>query len=203
MRPLWVIATALLAGVLGLAAGVFVAGPGVLLRTEIGQQLFERFIPPKYPAPTGSPGIGDAVAPFTVTDFNGQAQRLPKPGRWQVINYWASWCGPCRLEMPWLDALQRGSEGRFEVIGIALENPEEAKSLLAEIPVSFMQYHEPPGTQDSSVRLGNTWGVMPFTVLIDPRGRLAKRHIGVFAGERQLRAWIENALPRPAPAAAP
>ncbi len=194
MKPLRVIAVALLAALLGLALGIFVAGPGVLLRTEIGQNLFERFVPPEYPAPAGSPGIGGIVAPFTVTDFNGKPQRLPKPGRWQLINYWASWCGPCRLEMPWLDAVQRSSGGRFDVIGIALENPDEAATLLTEIPVSFAQHHEPPGKQDSSVRLGNAWGVMPFTVLIDPQGRLVKRHVGVFAGERQLRKWIDESL---------
>ncbi len=194
MKPLKVIAVALLAALLGLAAGVFVAGPGVLLRTEIGQKAVELFMPPKYPAPDDSPGIGDVVAPFTVTDFNAKPQTLPKPGRWQVINYWASWCGPCRLEMPWLDAAHRSAEGRFEIIGVALENPDDAGMLLAELPVSFPQHHEMPGTLDSSVRLGNAWGVMPFTVLIDPNGRLVKRHIGVFAGERQLGKWIDDAL---------
>jgi len=194
MKPLRVIVVALSAALLGLAMGIFVAGPGVLLRTELGQSLFERFVPPEYPAPEGSPGIGDVVAPFTVSAFNGAPQTLPKPGRWQVINYWASWCGPCRLEMPWLDAVQRGGGGRFEVIGIALEDPADARVLLTEIPVSFAQHHEAPGKQDSSVRLGNAWGVMPFTVLIDPQGRLVKRHIGVFAGERHLRNWIGEAL---------
>jgi thiol-disulfide isomerase/thioredoxin len=194
VKPLRIIAVALLAALLGLAMGIFVAGPGVLLRTEVGQNLFERFVPPEYPAPAGSPGIGGIVAPFTVTDFNGNPQRLPRPGRWQLINYWASWCGPCRLEMPWLDAVQRSSGGHFDVIGIALENPDDAAALLTEIPVSFAQHHEQPGKQDSSVRLVNAWGVMPFTVLIDPQGRLVKRHIGVFAGERQLRKWIEGPL---------
>lgn len=194
MRPLRVVAVALLAALLGLAMGVFVAGPGVLLRTDIGQKLFERFIPPEYPAPAGSPGIGDVVAPFTVTGFDGTARKLPTPGRWQAINYWASWCGPCRLEMPWLDAVHRRSQGRFEIIGIALEHPDDAAALLAEIPVSFPQHHETPGKQDSSVRLGNAWGVMPFTVLIDPQGRLVKRHIGVFVGESQLRQWIDESL---------
>lgn len=194
MRPLRVVAVALLAALLGLAMGVFVAGPGVLLRTDIGQKLFERFIPPEYPAPAGSPGIGDVVAPFAVTGFDGTSRKLPTQGRWQVINYWASWCGPCRLEMPWLDAVHRRSDGRFEIIGIALEHPDDAATLLAEIPVSFPQHHETPGKLDSSVRLGNAWGVMPFTVLIDPQGRLVKRHIGVFAGENQLRQWIDESL---------
>jgi len=194
MKPLKVVVLALLAALLGLAAGIFIAGPGILLRTEIGQALFERLVPPKYPAPGGAAAIGDTVRPFTVTDFGGSPRTLPTPGRWQVINYWASWCGPCRLEMPWLDALHADNQGRFEVIGIALEAPDAAATLLTDIPVRFTQHHEPPGATDSSVHLGNGWGVLPFTVLIDPQGRLVKRHIGVFAGERQLGKWIDEAL---------
>ena len=194
MKPLKVVVLALLAALLGLAAGIFIAGPGILLRTEIGQALFERLVPPKYPAPGGAAAIGDTVRPLTVTDFGGNPRTLPTPGRWQVINYWASWCGPCRLEMPWLDALHADNQGRFEVIGIALEAPDAAATLLTDIPVRFTQHHEPPGATDSSVHLGNGWGVLPFTVLIDPQGRLVKRHIGVFAGEAQLRQWLQDGM---------
>jgi thiol-disulfide isomerase/thioredoxin len=194
MKPLKVVVLALLAALLGLAAGIFIAGPGILLRTEIGQALFERFVPPKYPAPGGAAAIGDTVQPFTVTDFGGSPRTLPTPGRWQVINYWASWCGPCRLEMPWLDALHADNQGRFEVIGIALEAPESAQTLLSDIPVRYAQHHEPAGAADSSVQLGNAWGVLPFTVLIDPQGRLVKRHIGVFAGKAQLRDWLVDGM---------
>ena len=194
MKPLKVLVLALLAALLGLAAGIFIAGPGILLRTEIGQALFERFVPPKYPAPGGAAAIGDTVRPFTVTDFGGSPRTLPSPDRWQIINYWASWCGPCRVEMPWLDALHTDNQGRFEVIGIALEGPDAAATLLTDIPVRFTQYHEPPGAVDSSVHLGNGWGVLPFTVLIDTQGRLVKRHIGVFADEAQLRQWLQDGM---------
>lgn len=194
MKPLKVLALAVLAALLGLAAGMFIAGPGILLRTELGQALFERVVPPKYPAPGGAAAIGDTVRPFTVTDFRGAAHTLPSPGRWQLINYWASWCGPCRVEMPWLDAVHADSQGRYAVIGIALEAPDAAATLLTEIPVRFAQHHEPPGAADSSVLLGNAWGVLPFTVLIDPQGRLVKRHIGVFAGEAQLREWLQDGM---------
>ena len=194
MKPLKVLAAALGAAVLGLALGLFIAGPGVLLRTDLGQALFARFVPPKYPAPGGAAQPGQAVRPFTVHGFDARPRTLPTPGRWQVINYWASWCGPCRLEMPWLDAVHADSRGRYEVVGIALEAPEAAQSLLQEIPVRFSQYHEPAGPADSSVLLGNGWGVLPFTVLIDPQGRLVKRHIGVFAGEAQLRDWLAEGM---------
>ena len=194
MKPLKVVALAVLAALLGLAAGIFIAGPGVLLRTEVGQALFERFVPPKYPAPGGAAAIGDRVRPFTVTGFDGRPRTLPSPGRWQLINYWASWCGPCRVEMPWLDAVHAESRGRYEVVGIALEAPEAAATLLTEIPVRFSQHHEPPAAADSSVHLGNGWGVLPFTVLIDPQGRLVKRHIGAFAGEAHLREWLQDGM---------
>lgn len=195
MKILKALVLAVLAALLGLAAGMFIAGPGILLRTDIGQALFERFVPPKYPAPGGATAIGQTVRPFTVTGFDGQSRQLPTPGRWQLINYWASWCGPCRLEMPWLDALHADNQGRFEVLGIALEAPESAQTLLSDIPVRFPQHHEPAGAADSSVLLGNAWGVLPFTVLIDPQGRLVKRHIGVFAGEAQLREWLAEDMP--------
>lgn len=195
MKILKALVLAVLAALLGLAAGMFIAGPGILLRTDIGQALFERFVPPKYPAPGGATAIGQTVRPFTVTGFDGQSRQLPTPGRWQLINYWASWCGPCRLEMPWLDALHADNQGRFEVLGIALEAPESAQTLLSDIPVRFPQHHEPAGAADSSVLLGNAWGVLPFTVLIDPQGRLVKRHIGVFAGEAQLWEWLAEDMP--------
>ncbi|WP_297800889.1 TlpA disulfide reductase family protein [Arenimonas sp. GDDSR-1] len=194
MKPLKVLVLAVLAALLGLAAGMFIAGPGILLRTDLGQALFERVVPPKYPAPGGATAIGETVRPFTVTGFDGQARSLPAPGRWQLINYWASWCGPCRVEMPWLDALHADRQGHVDIIGIALETPESAQTLLSDIPVRFAQHHEPPGASDSSVLLGNAWGVLPFTVLIDPQGRLVKRHIGVFAGEAQLRDWLVDGM---------
>ena len=194
MKPWKVVLLALLAALLGLASALFVIGPGALLRTEAGQWLFERVVPRKYESARSVGDVGQPVASFEVHNFQGQPQRLPKPGQWQVINYWASWCGPCRLEMPWLDAAHAGSQGRFEVIGIALEAPESAQTLLDEIPVRFAQFHEPPGAEDSSVQLGNAWGVLPFTVLIDPQGRLVKRHIGNFQDAAALTEWIADGI---------
>jgi thiol-disulfide isomerase/thioredoxin len=194
VKPWKAVLLALLAAALGLLSALFVVGPGVLLRTDAGQWLFERTIPRKYENAGGELAIGQAIAAFEVRNFQGQPQRLPKPGQWQVINYWASWCGPCRLEMPWLDAAHARSQGRFEVIGIALEAPESAQTLLDEIPVRFTQFHEPPGAEDSSVRLGNAWGVLPFTVLISSDGRLVKRHIGSFKNAAALNEWIADGI---------
>jgi thiol-disulfide isomerase/thioredoxin len=191
VNPRKAIAIAAIAALLGGMASLFVRGPGVLLRSDVGQTIFERLIPPKYslPHPTA-----ETVLPFTVSGFDGKPHTLPVPGQWQVINYWASWCQPCRQELPWLEALHAGSQGHYAVIGIALDTPDEARMLLRTIPVRFPQYYETPSATDSSVQLGNAWGLLPFTVLINPQGRLIQHHLGPFSDQAQLHTWLQAGI---------
>ena len=193
-KILLILGLALVAGLIGLVSSVVITGPGALLRTNIGQWLFQEVFTPEQNAVNGRYKIGHRVPVFTVMDFSGQAQRLPKPGHWQVINYWASWCAPCSKEMPLLNQLNTQSAGRYQVIGIALDNPADAKAFLEEIPTAFVSYQELPSQQDSSSRMGNSWGVLPFTVLISPDGRLLRRHIGQFESAPQLHAWLSAGM---------
>jgi thiol-disulfide isomerase/thioredoxin len=97
---------------------------------------------------------------------------------------------PCREEMPLLDAFAQTQGGNgVEVVGIALDAREEALRFLDQVPVRFPQLQEPPGPGDSSVRLGNRRGVLPFTALIDRDGRLQKIHYGPFASAAEIQAW--------------
>lgn len=193
-KMILIITIAMLAGILGVATSVFITGPGALLRTNFGQWLFQEVFTPERDAKNPSLEIGQTVAPFSVLDFTGKPQLLPIPQRWQVINYWASWCGPCRKEMPMLNTLHSQSQSQFEVIGIALDNINDAKDFLNTTPISFVSYHEVPSQLDSSTRLGNAWGVLPFTVLINPEGVLIRRHIGQFESQQQLDDWISSAM---------
>lgn len=189
---LLILGLALMAGLLGLAYSVFITGPGALLRTNMGQWLFQEVFTPKQEAKHANIKIGQHVPAFTVQDFLGQPQRLPKPGQWQVINYWASWCTPCRKEMPFLNSLNTQSAGRYEVVGIALDDMFDAKNFLVQTPVTFETYQETPSKRDSSSRMGNAWGVLPFTVLISPDGRLIRRHLGQFESEQQIQNWLAD-----------
>lgn len=179
------LAVALLAGLLGLGLGIARNGPGPLARTPLGQWL-ERF-------GQGS-GLGEPVPRFPVTGLDGQPRTLPEPGKPVLINYWASWCGPCRGELPLLNAFAAEQAG-IEVVGIALEEPDAARGFLATVPVAYATAWEAPGLADSSVRLGNTRGVLPYSVLIDARGRLRARRIGAFTSADDLRAWVAAAQP--------
>jgi thiol-disulfide isomerase/thioredoxin len=179
------LAVALLAGLVGLGLGIARNGPGPLAATPLGQWL-ERL---------GQAGtLGDPAPRFTVTGFDGRPRTLPESGRAVLVNYWASWCGPCRRELPLLNAFaaEQGSNG-VQVVGIALEDPHPARAFLATVPVAYATAWEAPGLADSSVRLGNSRGVLPFSVLVDAQGRIRARRIGAFTDAADLRAWVDQA----------
>lgn len=113
------------------------------------------------------------------TDAAGGEHRLADwQGRWLVVNFWATWCAPCRKEMPGLDALQAEFGGeRFAVLTIATgRNPLPAvQRFFAETGVSHL-----PQLLDPTSALAREMGVLglPVTVLIDPEGREVARLIG-------------------------
>lgn len=90
-----------------------------------------------------------------------------------VMNFWASWCGPCRAEMPQLEALyeQLHPQG-VQFIGIDTKDSRSgAEAFVAQQHVRYPIVYDQEG--QIQLRLGNIPGSLPFTVLIDPRGRVA------------------------------
>lgn len=126
-------------------------------------------------------------------DLDGQLHRLSDfDGRPLLINFWATWCPPCIEELPLLDALhaERGEDG-LQVLAIAVDDPEAVRGFLAELPVQMPVLLAQPGVVDLSTTLGNARSVLPYSVLIDAQGRIAKRHFGAFS-EDSLRAWVDG-----------
>ena len=113
-------------------------------------------------------------------------------GRPQLINLWASWCGPCIEEMPELDrfAHQQGSDG-VQVIGIALDDVDAARAFLQKVPVRYPILIDTAGPADAGVQLGNVKGVLPYTVLLDGKGRLLKQKIGPFR-DGEIDGWAKT-----------
>ena len=117
---------------------------------------------------------------------------VPRRGHAQLINYWATWCGPCRQELPLLAAYAaRHQAGDVEMVSIALDSREAAQSLLDAQSLPFPVLIEFPGDNDSSVPLGNLSRSLPFSVLVAADGRIVRRHTGSFEDAEQLSAWAK------------
>ncbi|KPN17643.1 thioredoxin [Xanthomonas sp. Mitacek01] len=134
------------------------------------------------------------MAPFEVAALDGDAIRVPTAyaGQRVLVNIWASWCGPCIEEMPELDrfAGEQGDNG-VQVLGIALDDAQAVRDFLQRIPVDYAIALDAPGPADAGVRLGNPRGVLPYTVLLSPDGRLLKQRIGPFA-HGEIDGWVAD-----------
>jgi thiol-disulfide isomerase/thioredoxin len=181
------VAVSLAAALLGLAVSVMRYGPGPMARTPLGRWIDSV-------RESTAPGLGAPVPRWSLAGLDGSEVALPPPGRPVLINYWASWCGPCLSEMPMLAAFaaKQGANG-LQVVGIAQEDARDARAFLAHRPSGYPHAVELPGPEDSGVRLGNVRGVLPYTVLIDAEGRLRARRAGAFRDAADLEAWVEAA----------
>jgi thiol-disulfide isomerase/thioredoxin len=162
------------------AAALLAGGLGLWLALRLGA-----------PGPDGAARIGELAPALELPDLDGRRQRVvPGDGRPQLINYWATWCGPCVHEMPLLDRYATEQEANgVQVTGIALDQPAAVKAFLARVPVRYRNLIEREGRRDSSVQLGNTRQVLPYSVLLDADGRILRLRAGAFRDAQDLQRW--------------
>ncbi len=117
-------------------------------------------------------------APFELADDAGQATLADYKGKYVLVNFWATWCAPCRKEMPELDALQKQLGGDdFEVLTIATgrNSPAGIKRFFDEKNITALPRHQDP-KQSLAAQMG-VFG-LPITVILDPEGREIARMRG-------------------------
>jgi thiol-disulfide isomerase/thioredoxin len=120
-------------------------------------------------------------------------------GRPVVLNFWASWCAPCREETPLLVRVHRRYGDRVQFVGVDAEDrPEDARRFAQQYHVDY------PLVRMEDDRLVDAYGVpgLPTTVFIDARGRIAARTVGGFVGpegERLLVGRLDRMLQRAVP----
>lgn len=131
----------------------------------------------------------------TLNDLNDKPVALERyKGKPLIVNFWARWCGPCRVEIPELIAIRKAHKGRLEVLGIGIEDNAEAarefaKAYEMDYPVFVASDKGIPLMQ----ALGNSKGGLPFTIVIDRSGQVVQKKMGIMK-KADLEAAAELAL---------
>lgn len=121
-----------------------------------------------------------AVIPegYPLTDLDGQQRTLAEfKGRPLVVNFWATWCPPCRREIPLLKKMHAENEA-LTVVGIAVEEPDPVRKLAAESPFNYPVLIGEQEAVDLAIALGIRFVGLPYTALIDAKGRVLEIHAG-------------------------
>lgn len=149
----------------------------------------------------------DAAPPAdpVLIDAEGYTALLARHrGKPVMVNFWATWCPPCREEFPMVNELaQKYAPQGLVVLGVSFDDEGEitlVRRFLARVKPVFQNYRKKPGPDGPIVRAADPkWtGALPATLFYDPQGRLVER----FVGERKradFEAAIENLLKRPSP----
>jgi peroxiredoxin len=121
---------------------------------------------------------------FTLQARSGKAVELTRfKGQVVMLNFWASWCGPCRQEMPLLDSIyKKYSKAGFIMLGVNVEpDSKAADDWLKQTPVTF------PILYDTDSKVSKLYGVsgMPSTVIVDRKGMVRMIHRGYKPGDEE------------------
>jgi len=159
----------------------------ILLLTLLGAALLGR-------VPAGSTTVGAAAPDFSLADLDGNPVHLADlRGRPVVLNFWASWCGPCVEEFPLLrEAAARHADDGLAVIGIVYQDRSEAAR-------DFMVRHGAtwPAAMDPGERVASAYGILgpPETFFIGRDGTIVARQFGQFSAaslDEKLAAIIDE-----------
>ena len=140
--------------------------------------------------------VRSAAPDFEAKDASGRSFHLADyKGKVVVLDFWATWCGPCKIEVPWFIEFERTYKDQgFAVVGISLDDDgwEVVKPF---IEARKMNYRVALGNPQIEQLFGGGSGVesLPLTFIIDRSGKVASRHIGL-ASKDEFRNEIEELL---------
>lgn len=119
---------------------------------------------------------------FTLTDLNGDEVTLSElQGQVVVLNFWATWCGPCRAEIPHLSSFQEQHQD-VKVVGISLDEGMSAaavKRIGERLGITYAMLHDPRGVASDPYRVS----VLPTTYVVDASGSIQAGHVGAVSVE--------------------
>jgi cytochrome c biogenesis protein CcmG/thiol:disulfide interchange protein DsbE len=134
---------------------------------------------------------------FALKDANGKLVHLADyKGKVVLLDFWATWCGPCGIEIPWFMEFERKYKDRgFEVLGVSMDD-DGWKAITPFVAAKKINYRVVLGDDKTGDQYGGL-EALPTTFVIDRDGRIAAVHVGL-AGKKDFENAIENLLEAPA-----
>jgi thiol-disulfide isomerase/thioredoxin len=163
---------ALILGAAGLAAAAagFLVGPALLRQVKTGEG-----------GGGATPG-NRALLSVSLTDLAGRTRYFSEwRDRILICNFWATWCAPCREEIPLFIAMRaKYAAAGIEIVGIAVDNPSKVRDFTASLNISYPILLAEADGLDLMRQLGNSGGGLPYTVVTDRSGGVVHRKLGAF-----------------------
>src|SRR6185437_5861394 len=169
---------------------IFAVTAGLLLRGQLTRDNLQ----PE--AAAGIPNKGaEAIFAASLPDLEGKSQPISQwRGNVMVVNFWASWCEPCRAEIPEFIELQKkfGDKG-LVFVGIAVDQKERAAAFSKEIGINYPVLVGDLSAMALAEAAGNSQGALPFTVVIDRSGKIIGTKLGSLS-QSKLESMVKPLL---------
>lgn len=138
---------------------------------------------------------GRTLLALSLPDARGRELSLAQfRDRIVVVNFWATWCAPCREELPMFASIQREFGGKgVQFVGIAVDQADKVAALVDELRIDFPALVGGYGALELSRTLGNRLAALPFTVVLDREARVVHTQLGPLT-EVQLRSILNELL---------
>ncbi len=161
----------------------------------VGDALYDWYQSTTPGAEAARAAVGAPAPRFALPDLDGQVRRSDEwAGKVMVVNFWATWCPPCRREMPAFVELQHryANEG-VVFVGIALDEAGKAAAFADEVGVDYPILVGDESAIETAKAFGNRFGALPYTAVVDRRGNIRYTHRGEVT-EEELEAEIRSLL---------
>ena len=132
------------------------------------------------PTSLAADGAARRLMLISLADTRGKSQPMSQwRGKVLVVNFWATWCAPCREEIPALMRVQhKYASNSVQFVGIALDNVSKVRDYAEEMGIDYILLIGGMETLDVTRDLGNRAEVLPFTVVLDRAGKVVYAHAG-------------------------